>query len=353
MHRAQVKECPNWGSVDSVSKCSVSNAETVRQRPSKLILKESYSLNIPNEIFTFMQQPSDLWVADSSEGLLIELEDRVSLVGRWGYRILRILHGWKRMPLRTIDSDFATYSDRNDRIPTGTYAIGNYFPLFQLFRVSDDSASRAEFDRATVNAKAWASIADYHEHLGLADQDSSAHEVSRLIARTIASHTANPKRILELGCGSGRNLYWLSKAFPDAEIVGIDINPSADIRRFLPNNVRFLESNVLEFDFSTLGEFDVIFTCGFLMHINHRDVERILRTSQKYSDYTIHFELHGTANEWDFHRYPRDYGSLFLSMGLPVDAYEIFAGDDTLSHQLTKSFSHALLKSSHPLAFGG
>lgn len=315
---------------------------------SNAIHRGPTGLRIPNAMFTYMQQPPRISVAPS--GLLIELEDNVTLLRRWGHRMLRLLRGWKMMPLDSVSSDFATYLDRGEAIPAGSYALGNYYPLFQLFPLSADSTIQDSSGRAAINAQSWADITDYHEHLGLADQDSSAHEVSRLIARTVASHIEHPKRILELGCGSGRNLYWMSKAFPETEIVGVDINGSADIQRFLPPNVRFIQGNVLDLDFSELGEFDVMFTCGFLMHINHQDVERILLDTQQHSDFSIHFELHGPANDWDFHRYPRNYSSLFTSLGLPVDAYAIFAGDKTLSYQLTKSFSHALLESSHPHA---
>lgn len=34
-----------------------------------------------------------------------------------------------------------------------------------------------------------------------------------------------PQRILEIGCGTGRNLARLAKRFPDAELVGVDLSP--------------------------------------------------------------------------------------------------------------------------------
>ena len=42
-----------------------------------------------------------------------------------------------------------------------------------------------------------------------------------------AAEQLSPKRILEIGCGTGKNLAELARCFPDAEIVGLDL--SADM----------------------------------------------------------------------------------------------------------------------------
>ncbi len=38
------------------------------------------------------------------------------------------------------------------------------------------------------------------------------------------THCSNPKRILEVGCGTGKNLKRLHSAFPDAQLTGLDIS---------------------------------------------------------------------------------------------------------------------------------
>jgi S-adenosylmethionine-diacylgycerolhomoserine-N-methlytransferase len=38
------------------------------------------------------------------------------------------------------------------------------------------------------------------------------------------TYCKNPKRILEVGCGTGRNLRRLHKVFPDAQLTGLDIS---------------------------------------------------------------------------------------------------------------------------------
>lgn len=48
---------------------------------------------------------------------------------------------------------------------------------------------------------------------------------STIIQKYLAQH--NPSHILEVGCGTGKNLVTLCQRFPDAELVGVDI--SADM----------------------------------------------------------------------------------------------------------------------------
>jgi S-adenosylmethionine-diacylgycerolhomoserine-N-methlytransferase len=40
----------------------------------------------------------------------------------------------------------------------------------------------------------------------------------------LAAQQLSPRRILEIGCGTGRNLVELARAFPSAEIVGVDLS---------------------------------------------------------------------------------------------------------------------------------
>jgi SAM-dependent methyltransferase len=314
-----------------------------------VITKGPAGLSVPNVMFMFMQRPDFLWVAPASDGLLIERKFDGSFLRTLGHNLLRRRRGWKKIHLSTNDFHSATFRDDRGLIPNGSYELGDYYPMFQLFPIAADTPVSDSPERATINAQTWASIADYHEHLGLADQHSTAHEVSKMMARTVGTLVTAPRRILELGCGSGRNLYWMSQAFPEAEIVGVDINPSANIKDFLPDNVTFLQENILQLDFEKIGRFDAIFTCGFLMHINHQDVRPLLEKVHAHSDYSLFFELHGPANPWDFHRYPRNYQVLFDDLGLPIDDYTVYGPDDVYSHDLGGPFSHALLESSHPL----
>ncbi len=73
------------------------------------------------------------------------------------------------------------------------------------------------------NARALARY--YRWHAGLYDLTRWAFLFGRRgLVETIASHVASPARILEIGCGTGKNLAALAEAFPEARLVGIDLS---------------------------------------------------------------------------------------------------------------------------------
>jgi SAM-dependent methyltransferase len=73
------------------------------------------------------------------------------------------------------------------------------------------------------------------------------------------------KRVLEFGCGIGRNIPFLQKAFPGAAIVGSDISQaSLETARTDNPDVEFLHDDGSARD---MGQFDVIFVAGVFHHI--------------------------------------------------------------------------------------
>jgi len=71
-------------------------------------------------------------------------------------------------------------------------------------------------------------------------------------------------RVLEFGCGIGRNIPFLARAFPDAEIVGTDVSEVSieQARAENPAQQFHVESESLE-----LGGFDLVFVAGVFHHI--------------------------------------------------------------------------------------
>lgn len=47
----------------------------------------------------------------------------------------------------------------------------------------------------------------------------------RGLIATVADQVKTPERILEIGCGTGKNLVALAEAFPGARITGLDLSP--------------------------------------------------------------------------------------------------------------------------------
>jgi len=232
------------------------------------------------------------------------------------------------------------------QVGDGNYSMANYHPLYLLMDVFDVVSSTDSVDRGAANAMFWGGVEKYHEHLPLEKQDDEAHEASKLLVSKVKELLGEPKSILELGCGAGRNLLYMGNAFPDAKVHGIDINPAGILSNQMPLNVTIEQRDILNLDWDALGKFDVIFTAGFLMHINHRDVRDLMRLIHHHSKFHVHFELHGPSFEWDYHRYPRSYRQLMNQIELPNLEYVIFARDPIYSHGLSSSFAHALLTSS-------
>lgn len=100
-----------------------------------------------------------------------------------------------------------------------------------------------------------------------------AHYKVNIIRQTVSSSVT---RILEYGCGIGRNIPFLQAAFPHASIWGSDIAPSSlEVAREENPGVEFFqEENVT----SAIGSFDLIFVAGVFHHIPPVLRERVFNT---------------------------------------------------------------------------
>ena len=99
-------------------------------------------------------------------------------------------------------------------------------------------------------------------------------------------NTFQPQSVLEIGCGYGPNLFWLSKKLPNAKIEGIDINPKE-----IEKGIEYLEeSSIYSTEFIRLSvgsanclqqfkdkSFDVVFTDAVLMYINPDEIKRVIQ----------------------------------------------------------------------------
>ena len=103
---------------------------------------------------------------------------------------------------------------------------------------------------------------------------------SFLFGRDAVIHRAagfiRPKRILEVGCGTGRNLNVLRATFPEAEVTGIDL--SADmlgIARQRTKSVRLIQR---AYD-TPAGGFDLIL-CSYALSMFNPGWERAIETAE-------------------------------------------------------------------------
>lgn len=89
-----------------------------------------------------------------------------------------------------------------------------------------------------------------------------AHYKVNIIRQTISPSVT---RVLEYGCGIGRNIPFLQAAFPNASILGSDIAPASleMARNENPGVDFFQEGNIT----AEIGLFDLIFVAGVFHHI--------------------------------------------------------------------------------------
>ncbi len=91
-----------------------------------------------------------------------------------------------------------------------------------------------------------------------------------------------PKRILDIGCTIGHNIVPLAEAFPDAEVIAVDVaRPSlryahARAKALGVNNIRFVQANGEDLSRYADGSFDLISTSMFLHETSHQSMPNIL-----------------------------------------------------------------------------
>ena len=112
--------------------------------------------------------------------------------------------------------------------------------------------------------------------------DSQTHPHRQLLVEKIDAFSPICS-ILEIGCNSGPNLALLAKKFPNAEMVGIDINPLAVERgkQWLAKegilNVRLNVGKADELQGCPDDGFDVVFTDAVLIYVGPDKIRKVVR----------------------------------------------------------------------------
>jgi SAM-dependent methyltransferase len=240
-------------------------------------------------------------------------------------------------------SDVAVYRARSSLTPfpaDAEYGVVNKVTNFMLMPLADPTVSAA-----VATERFWASLENYHEHLSVDQQRGFAHRISAWFAEKVLP-PLSASSVLEIGCGSGRNLVHIARALPSARIFGIDVNPHAVriARDRLAGQAVVRQASLYELGDFADGSIDVVFSMGVLMHISHERVVgviaemlRIARTA------VIHFECHGPSYGFDHHKYPRNYADIYHRAALAAKTdYEVYQQDDFRSRE-SVPFHMALL----------
>lgn len=124
-----------------------------------------------------------------------------------------------------------------------------------------------------------------------------------------------PKRILDIGCGLGHNTVPLARAFPRAEVVGVDLAAPmlryghARSRGMHVPNLRFMQANAEHLPFPD-GHFDFIYSTMFLHETSYSALRGILREVSRLlarGGLHIHLEQPPYHDMPEFEKFLRDW----------------------------------------------
>lgn len=96
-----------------------------------------------------------------------------------------------------------------------------------------------------------------------------------------------PKRIIDLGCGLGHNVLPIAQAYPDAEVIAVDVGAPmlryglARAKALGVNNVTFVQANVESLPQFADGSFDWVQTTMFLHETSYSSMKNIFKESYR------------------------------------------------------------------------
>ncbi len=129
----------------------------------------------------------------------------------------------------------------------------------------------------------------------------------------------NPKRILDMGTGPGHTVTAIAQAFPDSEIISVDV--AAPMLRFAHarakslgvNNITFMQANAENVPLPD-ADFDVVLTTIFLHETSNLAIRRIMAETHrllKPGGLSFHLEQPQYAGLPPFEQFMRDWDALY------------------------------------------
>lgn len=127
-----------------------------------------------------------------------------------------------------------------------------------------------------------------------------------------------PKRILDMGCTVGHNIVPIAQAFPDAEIIAVDV--AAPVLRYAHarakslgvSNITFRQANAESLDYED-GSFDLVITCMFLHELSASALPNVLKETfrlTRQGGRVLHIEQPQFSDDMPlFEQFMRDWDS--------------------------------------------
>lgn len=106
------------------------------------------------------------------------------------------------------------------------------------------------------------------------------------IGKELIANKVRLSSSIELGCNVGYNLDALKKIYPNIQTYGVEINKKA----YLICKKKHPCSNTSLLQFTTKNKFDLVFTCGVLIHQNPKFLKKIYSKLYSLSKKYIYIE---------------------------------------------------------------
>ncbi|MFM2043222.1 MAG: hypothetical protein RLY86_1798 [Pseudomonadota bacterium] len=115
--------------------------------------------------------------------------------------------------------------------------------------------------------------------------DGGGHAVVRWVKRNLPDFA--PRRILDIGCGLGHNVLPIAEAFPEAEVVAVDVGAPmlryglARAKTMGIDNVTFVQADVADLSRFADGGFDWVQSTMFLHETSFGSMQRIFKETHR------------------------------------------------------------------------
>jgi len=168
-------------------------------------------------------------------------------------------------------------------------------------------------------------VVNYHEKISPKwpqKYDSSPEFIERIdFFRLLLSEIGSPKRILDLGCGTGELTLMISTLFPDSYVIGVDASKSMietcnrKLKTGSQRNTRFVLCDANDY-LKTGRKYDLIFSSSLFEYLTDlRCVFSLVNCSLHDKGMLVyslpnHFSLHRRAERLTYYmfRYPSYFG---------------------------------------------
>lgn len=216
--------------------------------------------------------------------------------------------------------------DRRVSIPRYQAAVDNHCMPGSYYTelVEDDVSAAANYDCGMFAT----TVGLFGRYL-----DGAGRGVAAWVERTRPGW--RPRRILDVGCGLGHNTVPLARAYPDAEVVAVDVAAPmlryghARARALGVRNIVFRQASAEALDYAD-GSCDFLYSTMFLHETSYAAIRRILREASRLlapGGLHIHLEqppyrgmspFEQFLRDWDCHHNNEPFWTTLHEMSMPA-----------------------------------